>query len=94
MDEKKTTKGNHQLTLVSRERLSLDGVTNVGSYDQEELVLETSQGVLVIKGDDLHLTQLNLEQGKISLTGWIDSLIYSGETLAQKNKGILGKLFK
>ncbi len=94
MDDKKTNPGNHQLTLVSRERLTLDGVTNVGRYDRDELVLETNQGVLVIKGEDLHLTQLNLEQGKVSLTGQIDSLVYSGETLAEKNKGILGKLFK
>lgn len=94
MEEKLSNKGNHQLTLVSRERLTIDGVTNVGSYDQKELILETSQGVLLIKGEDLHLTQLNLDQGKISLIGRIDSLIYSGETLVQKNKGILGKLFK
>ena len=94
MEDKLTKKGSHQLTLVSRERLTMEGVTNVGSYDQEELILETDQGVLVIKGDNIHLTQLNLDQGKISLIGRVNSLIYSGDTLAQKNKGILGKIFK
>lgn len=84
----------HQLTLSGREKLSLEGVTNVGSFDREEIILETERGVLIVKGEDLHMRQLNLEQGKLSLTGRIDSLTYSEESLAQKNKGFLGKLFK
>ncbi|HBG15446.1 MAG TPA: sporulation protein YabP [Firmicutes bacterium] len=94
MEERLTNRGSHQLTLASREKLTMDGVTNVGSYDQDELILETDQGVLEIKGEKIHLTQLNLDQGKISLTGRIDSLIYRGESLAQKNRGFFGKIFK
>ncbi|HHT49102.1 MAG TPA: sporulation protein YabP [Firmicutes bacterium] len=84
----------HQLTLVKREKLTIDGVTNVGSYDPTELLLETEDGVLMIKGENLHLTQLNLEQGKIGLTGMINSLNYSNESLTQKSRGLFGKIFK
>ncbi len=92
--EERMNRGSHQLTLTGRERLIIDGVTNVGSYDQDEVVLETEKGVLLIRGQNLNLTQLNLDQGKLSLTGVVDSLIYSGESLAQKNRGIFEKIFK
>lgn len=92
--EQRGMKYSNQLTLVNREKLTLDGVTNVGSYDPTELLLETENGVLLIRGENLHLTQLNLDQGKIGLTGVINSLTYSNETLAQKSKGLLGKIFK
>ncbi|NLM37860.1 MAG: sporulation protein YabP [Firmicutes bacterium] len=92
--EQKGLKNNHQLTLVHREKLTIDGVTNVGSYDPTELLLETTAGVLLIKGENLHLTLLNLEQGKIGLTGEINALTYSNETLSQRSKGLLGKIFK
>lgn len=90
----KGTKTSHQLSMVNREKLTLDGVTNVGSYDPSELLLETAAGVLLIKGENLHLTLLNLEQGKIGLSGEINALIYSNESLSQKSSGLLGKIFK
>jgi sporulation protein YabP len=92
--EQRGVNAHHQLSLINREKLTLDGVVNVGSYDQNELILETTAGVLLIKGDDLHLTQLNLDQGKVGLTGTVNALIYSNESLAQRSKGFLGKIFK
>ena len=92
--EQRGTNTIHQLSLVNREKLTLDGVTNVGSYDPTELLLETAAGVLVIKGENLHLIQLNLDQGKIGLTGVVNSLTYTNESLSQKSKGLLGKIFK
>jgi sporulation protein YabP len=90
----KGTKTSHQLSMVNREKLTLDGVTNVGSYDPSALLLETAAGVLLIKGENLHLTLLNLEQGKIGLSGEINALIYSNESLSQKSRGLLGKIIK
>ena len=46
MDEQKL----HQLTIVARERMEVDGVTNVGSFNREEISLETGEGGLVIRG--------------------------------------------
>ena len=61
------------------------GVINVGSFDREVIILETERGVLTIKETN-YMKQLNLEQGKLSLTGRVDSLVYSEESLAQ-NRG-------
>lgn len=74
--------------------MTLDGVTDLGSYDQEQIILETNCGVLEIKGAQLHIQQLNLEQGKVLITGEVFLLAYTDQNLAQKNKGFFGKLIK
>lgn len=84
----------HQLLLAGREKLSIEGVTNVGRFDRKEIVLDTGGGALLIKGEELHMKHLNLEQGKLCLTGRIDSLIYSNESLNQKGAGLWKRIFK
>jgi len=71
----------HQLTLSGRE-------------NRKEIVLDTEGGVLFIKGEELHMQHLNLEQGKLTLTGRIDSLSYSDESLEQESGSFLKKIFK
>lgn len=84
----------HQLTLYGREQLTMDGVTNVGSFNREEIFLQTQKGVLVIRGENLHLQQLHLEQGKLSITGKVNALKYSDESAAEKGRGIFKRMFK
>lgn len=84
----------HQLTLYGRERLAVEGVTNVGSFNREEIFLETQKGALVIRGENLHLQQLHLEQGKLSINGKVNALKYSEESAAQKGRGIFKRMFK
>ncbi|HHZ20003.1 MAG TPA: sporulation protein YabP [Firmicutes bacterium] len=84
----------HHLTLNNRERLQLEGVKNVGSFEPSEVILETELGVLVIKGENLHMQHLNLDQGKVALQGRVHSLNYAEENLAERNKGLLGRLFR
>lgn len=91
MDEQKL----HQLTIVARERMEVDGVTNVGSFNREEISLETGEGGLVIRGSDLHLRQLHVEKGKLVINGKIDSVKYSDETDGKnKTRKVWSKLFK
>jgi sporulation protein YabP len=95
MEEKK--KGNesmHQLTLTNRGQLMLEGVNNLGSYDQDQIILETNSGVLEVKGAGLHIQQLNLDQGKVMIDGDIYSLVYTDGNSLQKGKGFLGRLIK
>ena len=65
------------------------------SFDLAEILLETDQGMLMIKGSDLHVNRLTLEKGEVDVEGKIDSLTYS-EVSGYGNKGesLLGKLFK
>lgn len=96
MEDRKFPSGSnqHQIILVQRERLNVDGVLNVDSFDDREIVLETDQGGLFIRGEDLHINELNLEKSNLVVAGYIKTLEYTGESLGQKGKGILGKIFR
>ncbi|MGE5528741.1 MAG: YabP/YqfC family sporulation protein [Patescibacteria group bacterium] len=85
---------NHQFTLVGRGHLTLDGTRNVVSFSPEEILLETTAGAMVIKGEDLHIQQLNLDEGRIVVNGLFASLAYAGEGLARKGKSLIGRFLR
>ena len=94
MEEKQYTKA-HKLILSNRRTGTITGVSDVISFDITEVLLETEQGMLMIKGADLHVNRLTLEKGEIDLEGKIDSLAYSDVTSYQKQgESLLGRLFK
>jgi len=95
MEEKrKVADEAHQLTLNNRRLLAIDGVTNLGSYEEDLLILETVAGVLEIKGGHLHVQQLNIDQGRVVIDGDICSLVYTDQDMVKRGKGFLSKLIK
>lgn len=84
----------HQLVLVQREKLNVDGVINVDSFDDREIILETDLGGLIIRGEDLHINELNLESASLIVTGYIKDLEYVGDSLSKRGKGLLAKLLR
>ena len=78
MEEKKTVLP-HGIAWQDRNRGSITGVTDVHSFDENLVVLETSQGLLTLKGKNLHVSRLMLEQGEVELYGIIESMVYSGK---------------
>lgn len=68
---------NHLLTLENREHLTLSGISDVDSFNDEEIVAICSCGELTIKGELLHIEELNLETGYVSVSGKVTSLTYS-----------------
>jgi sporulation protein YabP len=83
-----------EIKMLNRKVLEISGVLNVESFDSEEFLLETESGFLTIKGSNLHMKNLNLEQGMVAIEGLIDNLAYLDGGANQKSKGLLGKLFK
>ena len=67
----------HTLNLTNRETLSLTGISDVDSFNEEEILAVCSCGELRIKGDMLHIEELNLESGILTVSGKIVSLTYS-----------------
>ncbi|MDD6620402.1 MAG: sporulation protein YabP [Eubacteriales bacterium] len=67
----------HTLNLTNRETLSLTGISDVDSFNEEEILAVCSCGELTIKGDMLHIEELNLESGILTVSGKIVSLTYS-----------------
>lgn len=94
MEEKQYTKA-HKLILSNRRTGTVTGVSDVISFDITEVLLETEQGMLMIKGADLHVNRLTLEKGEVDIEGRIDSLAYSDVTTYQKQgESLIGRLFK
>ena len=76
MDEK-TMNRPHRLVLQDRKSGSFNGVVDVLSFDVNEILLETEQGILHIKGKDLHVNRLDLDKGEVDIDGQVDALTYS-----------------
>ena len=93
--EEKILTSNHKLLASNRSTASLSGVLDVISFDLKEILLETEQGMLTIKGADLHVNRLTLEKGEVDIEGRIDSMAYSEVTDFHKaGASLLGRLFK
>ena len=95
MDEKSGIVKSHKVLLVNRKTGAFSGVVDVLSFDVSEILLETELGMLLIKGQDLHVNRLSLEKGEIDVDGTIDSLTYSDVKSMGKQAGnFFGRLFK
>ena len=75
--EERTTQKNHKLVVNNRKTSLVTGVIDVLSFDLNEILLETQQGMMMVKGTDLHVNRLSLEKGEVDLSGNIDSVSYS-----------------
>ena len=83
---------NHNITIQERKNIMITGVKKIDSFDNEEFLLETTMGNIVIKGSDLEIIKLDTYQGSVSIKGVITSLNYSDNT--KKEDGMFSKLFK
>ncbi|MCX7773755.1 MAG: sporulation protein YabP [Clostridia bacterium] len=83
-----------EVKMLNRKVLEITGVMNVESFDSEEFLLETECGFLTITGQNLHIKNLNLEQGLVAIEGLVNQLVYLDANSQSKSKGLLGKLFK
>lgn len=85
----------HKVMMTNRKSCVINGVNDVLSFDIHEILLETEQGMLMIKGDDLHVSRLTLEKGEVDIDGKIDSFTYSDVTGGNhKNESLLTRLFR
>ncbi len=94
MEERTVQKG-HKLVINNRKTSMVTGVLDVLSFDLNEILLETEQGMLMVKGTDLHVNRLSLEKGEVDLAGNIDSIAYSEvHTVAKQGENLFSKLFR
>ncbi|KLU62047.1 spore protein YabP [Peptococcaceae bacterium CEB3] len=84
----------HRLVLQDRGNMTLTGIYKVQTFDPKEIVLETEQGLLHVKGEKLDIKQLDLPNGVVEINGHIDALIYPRQTGAGGREGFLGRIFK
>ena len=93
--EEKQHKAVHKLQLTDRREGNITGVKDVQSFDEKEISLVTEEGILLVKGEELHVTRLDLEKQEVDIGGKVDSLIYSQGTTKEKGgEGVLKRLFQ
>jgi len=97
MEEKKIMNGMafQNLVLENREKLSISGVLDVFSFDDQIVILETELGLLTVKGENLRINKLSIDTSEVVVEGNISNLAYSDKEMDKKSGGsFLGKIFK
>lgn len=82
----------HHIILEEREQLIVSGVEEVERFDEEEIVMNTTAGTLVVGGAGLHIGKLNLDGGELHVDGSIHTLLYE-DTAPRGQGGLLRRLF-
>jgi len=95
MSDAKLTAKDHKLVLINQEHMEFTGVLRVESFNPEEILLETQLGLVAIKGEDLDIRNLNLEQSIVEIVGLVLEIVYTGEkTAGLGKKGLFERIFK
>lgn len=96
MEERKSMSTNviQNLVLENREKLSVSGVLDVLSFDDQVVIIETELGLLTIKGEDLRINKLSIDTSEVVVEGDIYSMNYSEKDMDKKGGSLLGKIFK
>ena len=84
----------HMLTLEGRTHARLSGVMAVCCFNDQEIVLETSEGEIALLGEQLHIEQLNLEDGQLDVTGEISGIEYNGPVKEKEKRGLFSRRCK
>ena len=91
-DEKLIHKLPHNIIMEDRKKLSVSGVTDIDSFDEQTIIAITDLGELTIRGWNLHITRLNLEQSELMVDGDISSLTYTD--VRPKAQGFFSKVLR
>jgi len=84
----------HKVEINQRKEIEISGVKELDSFDNEEFLLETTMGYLVIRGQGLQLKNLNVEEGFVQIMGKVYEMTYVDNHNGERAKGLFGKLFK
>ena len=92
-EEKKVFKTPHNIIIESRKSVTITGVMDIDSFDEESVVLFTELGELSIRGANLHINKIDITSGDLTMEGEIESLSYS-DSSPQKTTSFFSKLFR
>lgn len=84
----------HVVTISERKNIVISGVKKIESFDNEEFLMESNMGVILLKGESLELNKLDTSDGNVKIKGKINSLSYVDGKTKNKDEGLFTKLFK
>jgi sporulation protein YabP len=91
---KKRSASRHSLQVDRREKVTVTGLIDVISFDEESVIGETEMGIMIIKGGNLHVSRINLDAGELAVSGDIDAITYENPGGGAKAKTLLGRMFR
>lgn len=95
MEETRRVRHPHTVHMEDRKKAEFTGITDVISFEPVKVMLESDYGVIVIKGDALHVNKLSVEKGELDVDGRIDSIVYSQNSIAgKKGEPLINRLFR
>ena len=94
MMEEKQSAGVHRVLLENRKKAVITGVQEIHSFNENEVLLLSEAGKILLKGEQLHVRKLNLEKGDAEVEGRVDSLSYLTRNAHKKDESILIRMFR
>ena len=97
VDERKsmnTTGVIQNLILENRSKLSISGVLDVLSFDDQVVILETELGLLTVKGENIRINKLSIDTSEVIVEGDISNLSYSDKSIEKNKSSLMSKIFK
>ena len=97
VDERKalnTTGVIQNLILENRGKLSISGVLDVLSFDDQVVILETELGLLTVKGENIRINKLSIDTSEVIVEGDISSLAYTDKNMEKTKGSLMSKIFK
>lgn len=91
-EDKNMLRQQHKVVMDGRRALTITGVTDIDSFDEQMVAVFTDVGELVVRGSSLHLGKIDVESGELALDGEIDSLEYTDN--ASSRQSLWGRLFR
>ena len=93
MTEGKGSFKNQNIFIEDRNKVTITGVEQVDSFNDNTIILRTVKGGMTIRGEGLNVGKLNLDNGNININGIINGIVYNNKDSSQR-KNIIGKIFK
>ena len=81
----------HRISMEDRKKLTVSGVADVESFDEKEIVMETDAGTLLVRGEELSISKLSVDNGDVNVEGYVTELRYEENTPRQ---GLWERLFR
>lgn len=82
------------LILENRNKLSISGVKDVLSFDDQVVIMETELGLLTVKGEKLKINKLSIDTSEVMVEGEISNIGYNDHTKKEQEGGLFSKIFK
>ena len=86
--------GSHEVKVVDRSIISLSGISKISSFDDQEFLMESNMGMILLKGEGLEIVKLDTHDGNVKIKGKLISYAYIENIKKNKEESLFSKLFK